>query len=117
MSKTYTPTLDPLPEARVRKICADLIKDAKKDREYLLEAHKFFVDLLATDANDSVAKVQLGVILKLMQSSHTKTAEALRCLYRYEELRSKTGATIPVEGEDISEKDLFAFLKKQTPNE
>jgi len=110
MPREYTPKTDAFSETRIKKILYDLTKDAKVERQLVMEAYEYFKDRLEENPDDAIAKVQLGVTLKLLQTSHTKTAEAIKCLTKYEELKIKSKQASKVKG-DSNDKGLFAMLK------
>jgi len=110
MAKIYQPKTDPFSENRIKKELYNLVRDAKSERELVLEAYEFFKERLEDNPDDTVAKVQLGVTLKLLQTSHTKTTEAIKCLVKYEELKIKSAQGDKVSGDDIG-KELFSVLK------
>lgn len=111
MPKVYNPKTDPMSEGRIKKELYELIKDAKQERLLVLEAYEFFKERLEENPDDAVAKVQLGVTLKLLQTSHTKTSEAIKCLVKYEELKIKSANADKVNGDEVSGADLFKALK------
>lgn len=111
MPRTYIPKNKPFNEARIQRICMDLLKDAKLEREYLLEAYATFKQMVEDNPQDAVAKTQMVNILKLMQSSHNKTKEAMEVVIRYEALNIKREQTKPISKDVPEDSDLFTYLK------
>ena len=111
MPRTYNPKTTPINEGRIQKIALDLIKDAKLEREYLLEAHAMFKEMIEENTQDAVAKTQMVNVLKLMQSSHSKTKEAIEVVLRYETLKLKREQGKAISKDVPDDSDLFTYLK------
>lgn len=111
MARDYTPVTDYFNGGRVKKMCQDLVRDAKQERDFLLDAKAMFETMLEANSADAVAKTQLVNVLKLLQTSHTKTKDALDTVLKVETLKAKIDQTKPI-SKDIDDKDLFNLIKR-----
>ena len=109
MPKEYVLKTSPLDENRIKKIAKSLIDDAKIDRELTLEAYRFFRDLAEENPQDNVAKNQMGALLKVLQTTHSKTVDALNSLLKLEDLYIKKGR----ESKTNSDDDIYELLRKE----
>ena len=79
----------PIDGNRVKKIAKHLIEDAKEDRILTLEAYRFFRQLAEENPQDNVAKTQMGALLKVLQTTHSKTVDAINALLKFEDIQVK----------------------------
>ena len=68
MPKVYTPTIDHLPVNKLKKVCADMIKQAKEDRGFAKDAYLFFKNIVDNpgETADIDARKSMLECLKLM---------------------------------------------------
>jgi len=94
MSKIYTPTVDHLPLNRLKKVCSDMIKQAKEDRSLAKEAYLFFKNIVENvqgDVNDLDARKSMLDCLKLMQSAQTTAIRGIETFVKAESKLSNPG--------------------------
>jgi len=108
MPREYVLKTNPLDENRIKKIAKTLIDDAKIDRDLTLEAYRFFRNLADENPQDNVAKNQMGSLLKVLQSTHTKTVDALNSLLKLEDLNIKKNR----ETKTDSSENIYDLLRK-----
>ena len=109
MPRDYVFKTSPIDENRIKKIAKTLIDDAKVDRELTLEAYRYFRDLAEENPQDNVAKNQMGALLKVLQTTHSKTVDALNSLLKLEDLNIKKTR----EGSKDSADDIYDLLRKE----
>lgn len=108
MPREYILKSNPLDENRIKRIAKTLIEDAKVDRQLTLEAYRFFKGLAEENPQDNVAKNQMGSLLKVLQSTHTKTVDALNSLLKLEDLNIKKNRETKVSPSD----SIYDLLRK-----
>ena len=108
MPRDYVLKTNPLDENRIKKIAKTLIEDAQIDRDLTLEAYRFFRNLADENPQDNVAKNQMGSLLKVLQSTHTKTVDALNSLLKLEDLNIKKNR----ETKTDSSENIYDLLRK-----
>ena len=108
MPRDYVLKTSPIDENRIKKIAKTLIEDAKVDRELTLEAYRYFRELAEENPQDNVAKNQMGSLLKVLQSTHTKTVDALNSLLKLEDLNIKKNR----ETKTDSSENIYDLLRK-----
>tara|TARA_Y100000310_G_scaffold305243_1_gene345181 strand:+ start:346 stop:681 length:336 start_codon:yes stop_codon:yes gene_type:complete len=108
MPREYVLKTNPLDENRIKKIAKTLIDDAQIDRDLTLEAYRFFRNLADENPQDNVAKNQMGSLLKVLQSTHTKTVDALNSLLKLEDLNIKKNR----ETKTDSSENIYDLLRK-----
>ena len=108
MPREYVLKTNPLDENRIRKIAKALIDDAQVDRQLALEAYRFFKGLAEENPGDNVAKNQMGSLLKVLQSTHTKTVDALNSLLKLEDLNIKKSRETKTDSSD----NIYDLLRK-----
>ena len=93
MSKIYTPTVDPLPLNRLKKVCSDMIKQAKEDRFLAKEAYLFFKSIVDSpgETTDIDARKSMLDCLKLMQSAQTTAIRGIETFVKAESKLSNPG--------------------------
>jgi|TARA_R100000008_G_C3543413_1_gene146143 hypothetical protein len=109
MPREYVLKTSPIDGNRIKKIAKQLVDDAKEDRDLTLEAYRFFKELAEENPADNVAKTQMGALLKILQSTHSKTVDAINALLKYEDLQLKRERTDAVKGSDDS---IYDILRK-----
>tara|TARA_R100000963_G_C4632515_1_gene97250 strand:- start:978 stop:1313 length:336 start_codon:yes stop_codon:yes gene_type:complete len=109
MPKEYVLKTSPIDENRIKKIAKALIEDAKVDRELTLEAYRYFRDLAEENPQDNVAKNQMGSLLKVLQTTHSKTVDALNSLLKLEDLHIKKNRETKTE----SAENIYDLLRKE----
>jgi len=81
---TYTLKKPVLDYNRLQKTCKQILDDAKEDRKYALDMHRFFRNLVDENPQDAVAKNLMVDCLKLAQSSKTNVHKTLDLLIKLE---------------------------------
>ncbi len=93
MPTTYTLKKPVLDYNRLQKTCKQVLEDAKEDRKYALEMHRFFRQLVDENPQDSVSKNLMVDCLKLAQSSKANVHKTLDLLIKLESSNNKTEST------------------------
>ena len=90
MPSIYIPKNNPFSGTRIAKIAKDLIKDAKDDRELTLEAYHYFkARVEGTDQPDTADRAHMVALLKILQTTHSKTSDAIAAVLKYEDIQLK----------------------------
>lgn len=89
MPTTYTLKKPVLDYNRLQKACKQVLDDAKEDRKYALEMHRFFRGLVDDNPQDAVSKNLMVDCLKLAQSSKANVHKTLDLLIKLEGTFSK----------------------------
>lgn len=110
MPMEYKLKYSPIDGNRIKKIAKGLIDDAKEDRDLTIEAYRFFRNLADENPQDNVAKTQMGALLKVLQSTHSKTVDAINALLKYEDIQVKKEKTT---SKDSDSDNLYDLLKKE----
>ena len=90
---TYTLKKPVLDYNRLQKACKQVLDDAKEDRKYALDMHRFFRGLVDENPQDAVSKNLMVDCLKLAQSSKANVHKTLDLLIKLESAFSKGGET------------------------
>ena len=109
MPREYRLKHSPIDGNRIKKIAKGLIEDAKVDRELTLEAYRYFRELAEENPQDNVAKNQMGALLKVLQSTHSKTVDAINALLKFEDIQVKKEKTT---GRSDNE-NIYDLLRKE----
>ena len=109
MPREYRLKHSPIDGNRIKKIAKGLIEDAKEDRELTIEAYRFFRQLADENPQDNVAKTQMGALLKVLQSTHNKTVDAINALLKFEDIQVKKEKTT---GKSDNE-NIYDLLRKE----
>ena len=97
---TYTLKKPVLDYNRLQKSCKQVLDDAKEDRKYALEMHRFFRGLVDENPQDAVSKNLMVDCLKLAQSSKANVHKTLDLLIKLEAAFSK-GTEAPTSSENL----------------
>ena len=95
---------------RIKKIAKQLVEDAKEDRDLTLEAYRYFKQLAEDNPADNVAKNQMGALLKILQTTHSKTVDAINALLKYEDLALKKERNSATASDD----SIYDILRKES---
>jgi len=109
MPREYRLKHSPIDGNRIKKIAKGLIEDAQEDRELTIEAYRFFRELADENPQDNVAKTQMGALLKVLQSTHSKTVDAINALLKFEDIQVKKEKTT---GKSDNE-NIYDLLRKE----
>ena len=110
MPREYVLKSSPIDGNRIKKIAKQLVEDAKEDRELTLQAYRFFKDLAEENPADNVAKTQMAALLKILQTTHSKTVDAINALMKYEDIQLKKERTASTSSED----NIYDILRKDS---
>ena len=89
MPTTYTLKKPVLDYNRLQKTCKQVLDDAREDRKYALDMHRFFRQLVDENPQDAVAKNLMVDCLKLAQSSKANVHKTLDLLIKLENAFNK----------------------------
>lgn len=85
--KDYVLKRSPFDKNRMLKIGKSIVEEAKEDRDFALECHQYFKDMVErSDSTDNDAKRLMVECLKLAQSSKNSSIKALTLMVKLEEL-------------------------------
>jgi hypothetical protein len=110
MPSEYVLKTSPIDGNRIKKIAKQLVEDAKEDRDLTLEAYRYFKQLAEENPADNVAKNQMGALLKILQSTHSKTVDAINALLKYEDLALKKERISATSSDD----SIYDILRKES---
>lgn len=104
MAKVYIPKTDHLSPERLKKACADMLKQAREDRNLAKQAYEFFKDIVdnsahSEDIRDMDARKCMIECLKLMQSAQNTAIKGLDTFIKAEEKLSKSQSTTTMKDE------------------
>ena len=109
MPNICTPTVDHLPINKLKKVCADMIKQAKEDRSFAKDAYLFFKNIVDNpgETTDLDARKSMLDCLKLMQSAQTTAIRGIETFVKAESKLSQpgdpaTGSTEPPSWKDLN---------------
>jgi len=81
---TYTLKKPVLDYNRLQKTCKQVLDDAREDRKYALDMHRFFRELVDDNPLDAVSKNLMVDCLKLAQSSKANVHKTLDLIIKLE---------------------------------
>ena len=84
MPTTYTLKKPVLDYNRLQKTCKQVLDDAREDRKYALDMHRFFRELVDDNPLDAVSKNLMVDCLKLAQSSKANVHKTLDLIIKLE---------------------------------
>ena len=93
MPTNYTLKKPVLDYNRLQKACKQVLDDAKEDRAYALEMHRFFRELVDENPQDAVSKNLMVDCLKLAQSSKANVHKTLDLIIKLEAAFTKGAET------------------------
>tara|TARA_Y100000310_G_C20470728_1_gene709893 strand:- start:310 stop:648 length:339 start_codon:yes stop_codon:yes gene_type:complete len=111
MPREYVLKTSPIDGNRIKKVAKQLIEDAAEDRKLTLQAYRFFKQLAEDNPADNIAKTQMGALLKILQTTHGKTVDAITSLLKYEDLQLKKERTDAIK--NSSDDTLYELLRKE----
>ena len=82
MVTTYIPKNLVLGPTRIQKIAKKLIEEAGEDRQFALEAHRFFREMVDENPQDAAAKNLMVDSLKVAQASKNNVVKILGLLVK-----------------------------------
>jgi hypothetical protein len=105
MPKDYVLKKSPFDKNRMLKVGKSILDEAREDRDFALESHRYFKEMVEQSENtDNDAKRLMVECLKLAQSSKNNSIKVLTLMVKLEELGGNTSN--PDEASVISFNDL-----------